>query len=143
MSEKTDKFRTALLPSWKWRRQVLPKSCNILSNVTPLYADRQQYYDCISYVFPALCYFDTAGCYCTRKCLEYTESTVVQGHIASHVMKQILNHLVMVCADMISDWPRPYHVIAGHTDESRVHPRAVRLRILKSFKDELVYKTRE
>jgi len=68
------------------------------------------------------------------------ESIVVQGHIAFHVMKHILNHLVMVCADMIGDWPWPYHVIAGHTDESRVHPRAVRLRILKSFKMSLSIK---
>lgn len=71
------------------------------------------------------------------------ESIVVQGHIESHVMKQNLNHLVTVCADMISECPWPYHVIAGHTGEWRVHPRAVRLRILKSFKDVLVYKTGE
>ena len=101
--------------------------------------------------FPSLRCFDTPLRHCTRECLEYAEkilnllwdSIVVQGHVASHVMKQILNHLVVVCADMISDWPWPYHVIAGHTEESRVHPRALRLRILKSFKDELVYKTRE
>ena len=150
MKKKLATFRRNLLLPWKWRQKVPPKSRDIPPNATPLYPGRQQYSDFILYFFPELRYSGIPGRCCKRNCLEYTEKIlnllrvgiVVQSHVSSHVMKQILSHLVVVCADMISAWPWPYHVIAGHTEESRVHPRAIRLRILKSFKDELVYKTR-
>lgn len=69
-----------------------------------------------------------------------SEGILTSRSYTGQVMKQIWSRLVVVCADLISDWPWSYHVIAGHADELRALPLTTRLWILKSFKDALVCK---